>query len=334
MTPCPSSPLALASNPQGPVVIGLALGGGAARGLAHLGILHVLEREGLRPHLVAGTSIGAVVGGLWAAGRLHELTEWAMQLNRRNMLGFLDFTLDGGGLIAGRRLMERMKQEVGETTLEQLPTPFTAVATECGTGREIWLTQGDFVTTIRASYALPGIFTPAHVEGRWLLDGALVNPVPVAPVRAAGADVIIAVDLNADALAHSRPTEDPAPTTEKPSSPHAEDAPGIENIGDFLNPERLRRKFLGPPRMRGNQHTLSSVILDAFTITQDRITRARLAEDPPEVLLVPRLRDIGLFDFHRTEEAMAIGAEAAEEALPRIREAVAKAAAQKPKNQN
>ncbi|MGE4373612.1 MAG: patatin-like phospholipase family protein [Xanthobacter sp.] len=309
-------------------MIGLALGGGAARGLAHLGILHVLEREGLLPHLVAGTSIGAVVGGLWSAGRLRELTEWALQINRRNMLSYLDFTLDGGGIIAGRRLMERMKQEVGEARLENLPIPFTAVATECGTGREVLLTQGDFVTAIRASYAIPGIFTPADVEGRWLLDGALVNPVPVAPVRAAGADVIIAVDLNADALAHSYPMDDPVPAQERPVPVETEDVQGIENIGDLLKPERLRQQFLGP-RTRSSQHTLSSVILDAFTITQDRITRARLAQDPPDILLVPRLRDIGLFDFHRAREAMDIGEAAAEEALPRMREAVAKAASKK-----
>ncbi len=301
------------------VKLGLALGGGAALGYAHIGVLDVLERNGIRPHLVAGSSIGAVIGGLWAANKLDALSAWALQLSRSDMLGLMDFTLNGG-LIAGRRLKARMRHEVGDLYLESLPVPFTAVATECHTGREVWLTHGDFVSALRASYALPGLFTPVHLGQRWLMDGALVNPVPVAPLRAGGADVIIAVDLNGAAFPSAQPLHyhggerDDLPRTDK-------NGPGIQTPMDLLNPARLRAQFF-PGDDKSSGLSLPTVIMDALNITQDRITRSRLAEDPPEVLITPALQDTGLFDFHRGHEIMEIGRAAAEAALPSIHAAL------------
>lgn len=313
------------SVPPG-LTLGLALGGGAARGFAHIGILVVLERHGIRPHLVAGSSIGAIVGGLWAAGKIDALNDWALNLNRSNMLGFLDFTLNGGGLIAGRRLKARMRQEVGHMALEDLLTPFIAVATECNTGREIWLKRGDFVSALRASYALPGLFTPVQLGELWLMDGALVNPVPVTPVRASGADFIIAVDLNGDAFAPMPPLQDHGGAC--PDTTPEDGRNGSQNPLDLLNPARLRRQFL-PTENKEPGFSLPAVITDALNITQDRVTRARLAEDPPEILITPALRDVGLFDFHRARDIIDIGIAAGEAALPDIRAALQAAADKK-----
>ena len=178
--------------------IGLALGGGAARGFAHIGVIRTLVAKGFKPDIIAGTSIGAVVGGCYAAGKLDEFEEWARSLTRRGVLGYLDVSLGGSGLISGGRLAEQLTEAVGDVTIEDLPLRFAAIATEIGTGHEIWLTRGRLADALRASYALPGIFPPVQVGERWLVDGALVNPVPVSAARALGARLVIAVNVNTD----------------------------------------------------------------------------------------------------------------------------------------
>lgn len=299
--------------------IGLALGGGAARGFAHIGVLKVLEREGIRPSVIAGTSIGAVVGGIWAAGRLAVLEDWALSLTKRNVLGLLDFNLGGAGLIGGRRLVELMRRNVGGLTIEDLPVVFAAIATELGTGHEIWLTRGDFVEAIRASYALPGIFTPVKVGGRWLMDGALVNPVPVSAARAMGARMVIAVNLNADVFGRGTVIQDHGGVVERVAE--AALAEKKDGLAGILSPERLRRQFFAAPAADGPRG-LSTVMIDAFNITQDRIARSRLAGDPPDVMLSPKLGRIGLFEFQRAKDAIAAGMEATERALDEIRAAM------------
>ena len=178
--------------------IGLALGGGAARGFAHIGVLRTLVAHGIVPDVIVGTSIGAVVGGCYAAGQLDDLEEWARGLTARGVLGYLDISLSGSGLIGGGQLAARLEETLGDTRIEELPIRFAAIATEVGTGHEIWLTRGRLVDALRASYALPGIFPPVRIGGRWLVDGALVNPVPVSAARALGARLVIAVNLNSD----------------------------------------------------------------------------------------------------------------------------------------
>ncbi|MGY3074270.1 NTE family protein [Bradyrhizobium sp. LM6.10] len=185
-------------------VIGLALGGGAARGFAHIGILRTLLANGIVPDVVVGTSIGAVVGGLHAAGRLDTLEEWGRSLQgMRNILGYLDIRLNGSGLIGGEKLATRLEEAVGQTLIEDLPIKFASVATEVRTGHEIWLTRGRVVDAMRASYALPGIFSPVLIGDRWLVDGALVNPVPVSAARALGAEIVIAANLSSDIFTYS-----------------------------------------------------------------------------------------------------------------------------------
>jgi NTE family protein len=302
--------------------IGLALGGGVARGWAHIGILRTLLKADIVPDVIAGTSIGALVGGAWAAGRLDVLEDWSRSITKRRMLGLLDVTIRGSGLIGGARLQALMQENLGDLIIEDLDTRFAAIATELGTGHEIWLTQGNLTEAIRASYALPGIFGPVQIGGRWLVDGALVNPIPVSAARALGARVVIAVNLNADMFgrgtviqaaaaeaAQEAATEVPAPPEPEPS-----------RIGRlFRLQHNIRHDVLGAVRGPG----ITSVMVDAFNITQDRIARSRLAGDPPDVLIAPKLGAIGLFEFHRAEEAIRLGAEAAERALADIQETVA-----------
>lgn len=304
--------------------IGLALGGGAARGFAHIGILRVLERHGIQPRVIAGTSIGAVVGGIWAAGKLGELEEWALGLTKRNVLGLLDFALGSPGLIGGRRLVQLMRREVGDLVIEDLPIRFAAIATELGTGHEIWLSRGDFVNAIRASYALPGIFTPVKVGGRWLMDGALVNPIPVSAARALGARLVIAVNLNSDAFGRGTVIQDH--NASDPAAGVLDEVAAVVDeeklsIAARLSPERLKRQFFAAPAQDGPRG-LSTVMIDAFNIIQDRIARSRLAGDPPDVILSPKLARIGLFEFQRAREAIAAGEEAAERAMADIEHAV------------
>ena len=179
-------------------MIGLALGGGAARGFAHIGVMRTLAAHGIVPDVIVGTSIGAVVGGCYAKNELDTFEEWARALTLRRVMGYLDVGLHASGLISGGRLAKRLEDSLGATMIDDLPIRFAAIATEFNTGHEIWLTRGRLVEALRASYALPGIFPPVLIGGRWLVDGALVNPVPVSAARALGARLVIAVNLNSD----------------------------------------------------------------------------------------------------------------------------------------
>ncbi len=302
--------------------IGLALGGGVARGWAHIGILRTLLKADIVPDMITGTSIGALVGGAWAAGKLDVLEDWSRTITRRRLLGLLDVTIRGSGLIGGARLHALMQENFGELAIEELDTRFAAIATELGTGHEIWLTQGNLADAIRASYALPGILAPVQIGGRWLVDGALVNPIPVSAARALGARVVIAVNLNADMFGRGTVIQvhaaEAAQEAETATPIPAEPEPG--RIGRLLRlRHNIRHDVLGAVRGPG----ITSVMVDAFNITQDRIARSRLAGDPPDVLISPKLGALGLFEFHRADEAIRLGAEAAERALTDIQETVA-----------
>jgi NTE family protein len=321
-TPPESKPPVDRQEPKAAVPkIGLALGGGAARGWAHIGVLRALTAAGIVPDVIAGTSIGAVVGGAWAAGRLDVLEEWARAVTKRRVLGLLDFRIGGSGLIGGHRLYDLMHSNFGGVSIEDLDTRFAAIATEIGSGHEIWLTQGNLTDAIRASYALPGIFGPVKVAGRWLMDGALVNPIPVSPARALGARVVIAVNLNADIFGRGTVIQslsvDSESSLEEPAIEDVQNR-GIGRI--FRLQRRVNRDVVGDIRGPGG---ITSVMVDAFNITQDRIARSRLAGDPPDLMIAPRLAPVGLFDFHRADEAIRLGEEATERALGEITETVA-----------
>jgi NTE family protein len=299
-------------------VIGLALGGGAARGFAHIGIVRTLIAHGIVPNVVVGTSIGAVVGGAYAAGHLDRLEEWARSLQPRNVLSYLDLRLNGSGLIGGEKLAAELEASIGSTLIEDLPLKFATVATEVRTGHETWLTHGRMVDAMRASYALPGIFAPVLAGDRWLVDGALVNPVPVSAARALGAEIVIAANLSSDIFAHSTTiySHGASAVVQETSG---EAATPRRGLGRFFSAERaVKREFFGG----GGRPGISSVMVDAFNIMQDRITRARLAGDPPDLLITPRVGQIGWFDFHRADELIAHGRRAAERAMASIQEAI------------
>ena len=301
-------------------VIGFALGGGAARGFAHIGILKTLLANGIVPNVVVGTSIGAVVGGAYAAGHLDTLEEWARSFQGvRNILSYLDIRLNGSGLIGGEKLASRLEESIGPTLIEDLALKFATVATEVRTGHEIWLTRGRMVDAMRASYALPGIFSPVLVGDRWLVDGALVNPVPVSAARALGAEIVIAANLSSDIFTHSTTIYSHGAMPDPAEPAFGETAVGKRRFPKFFSPERaVKREFFGG----GGRPGISSVMVDAFNIMQDRITRARLAGDPPDMLITPRVGEIGWFDFHRADELIAFGTRAAERAIDSIQEAI------------
>ena len=285
--------------------IGIALGGGAARGWAHIGVLKTLIEAGLEPDIVAGTSIGAVAGACYVTNKLSTLEDFANGLTRRRVFGFLDFNFAGSGLITGQRLSSRLENHLQDFHIERLDRRFVAVATELGTGHEVWLNKGSLVNALRASFALPGIFRPVQINGRWLIDGALVNPIPVSVCRALGARIVIAVNLGGDLFGKGAVIHDQEAFAEP--LPLPEDAELLGSNGRAAV-HLLHRQIFG----RGNGAPgMSAVMMDAINITQDRIARSRLAGDPPDITITPKTGGIGLFDFHRAREAIELGASAA-----------------------
>ncbi len=271
--------------------IALALGGGCARGWAHIGVLRALEEAGIEISMIAGTSIGALVGGCYLAGKLDDLEEFARGLTRRRMFGLLDFRLGGNGLLGGMRLDARLRQHLEGVRIEDLPKPFVAVASEIRTGHEIWLSNGSLIAAMRASYALPGVFEPVDCNGRLLVDGALVNPVPVSVCRAHEQPLVVAVNLNNDNFGRAAVIRH-----------HAgefiarKDAPALAAV-DLEH--QARETKLG----------ITGVMVEAFNIIQDRISRARLAGDPPDLSVQPKLGHVGMTEFHRADEAIRMGYE-------------------------
>ena len=279
--------------------LGLALGGGAARGWAHFGIIRGLAEQGIEPDIVCGTSIGALVGATFISGHMRQFEEWVLSLRKRDVAAMLDFTV-GGGLIEGERLMQFMRKEFSiDGNIEDFDIAYAAVATELATGNEIWFQDGNLLDAVRASISLPGLFTPVCLQGKWMADGALVNPVPVSVCRALGAEQIIAVDLNAHMvgkpfrkiLQHSHHHE-PAPPKDTTMKGW------FKSVVDKVMDNNNRHESAD------DQPGLFDVLNSAVTIMQDRITRSRMAGDPPDVLLRPDLSDIGLMDFDQANKAI------------------------------
>ena len=293
--------------------IGIALGGGGARGWAHIGVLRTLKKAGFEPTIIGGTSIGAIVGGAYAAGKLDALEEFARKLDRRAIWKLADMNLGkGGGLISGDNVAQALLETIGDHEIQKLPKKFTAVATDIMSGHEIWLDQGSLIAAMRASYALPGIIVPVRVDGRPLIDGGITNPVPVSACRALGAQLVIAV---------------PIPATQTPNQRFASEPTDVEGnawqkaLAVFREPERFvaRQLFGDEP----GELTTATVSVAALNILLDRMTRVRLASDPPDVTITSDIGKIALLEFDRADEAIAIGAAATEKMLPEI-EALAK----------
>jgi NTE family protein len=306
--------------------IGLALGSGCARGWAHIGVLRALNEAGIYPDIVVGTSIGAVVGGCYVAGALDAVENFARDLTRRKVLGFLDFNFSGSGLITGQRLCNALDEHMKDASIETLSKRFVAVATEIGTGHEVWLSRGRIVDAMRASYALPGIFRPVAIEGRWLFDGALVNPIPVSVCRALGARYVIAVSVNSEMSGRGSIIPQLDPLLPPPPAPEPEPA---RDEGLFTRNGRAVKKLLQRQLFGRTDNTpgISRVMVEAFNVVQDRISRSRLAGDPPDILIQPRMPNCGLFDFHRADEFIQSGIKATRRDIDDIKREIAARAA-------
>lgn len=291
------------SEPRKPI-IGLALGGGAARGWAHFGVIRALEEAGIKPDLVCGTSIGALVGAAYAAGDLEPLEEWVRGLSVRDVIGLMDVRLSSG-ILKGERLMNFFRTRFTEKPIEDLPMPFGAVATSLQTGAEVWLRKGSAMDAVRASIALPGLFSPVVHDGKVVVDGGLVNPVPVSLARAMGAELVIAVDLCSDIVGHFPTTPPAQPPVETPATEGSE---WIRKLQDSLGALMPSQATSDEPQIP----SMLDVMASSINIMQVRITRSRMAGDPPDLLVAPRLAYLGLLDFHRAEEAIEEGRRAVE----------------------
>jgi len=288
------------------------LGAGSARGWAHIGVIRALQEAGIEPDIVCGTSIGSLVGAAYAAGEIDELETWVKSLTWKTVVGLLDFTITAG-LIKGIRLIDFLRSNFSDVEIDELSIPFGAVATELATGREIWLREGKVLDAVRASIALPGLFTPVTRDGRVVVDGALVNPVPVSLARAMGADIVIAVDLSSDLM--GRRLRKPVPV--------ARSATRAGKVASQLSAMLARLPIRGNGRSTEPKATraipsMLDVMATSINIMQERITRSRLAGEPADVMIRPRLGQMALMDFHRATPAINEGRRAAEHAMPQL----------------
>jgi NTE family protein len=294
-----AEPIGIDNTPDVPVItpekprdsktpIALALGGGAARGWAHIGVLRALDEAGIEISMISGTSIGALVGGCYLGGKLDQLEDFARSLTKRGIFSLLDLRFRGNGLFGGMKLDRRLREHLEELAIEDLPKRFIAVCTEINTGHEIWLTRGSLITAMRASYALPGVFEPVECNGRTLVDGALVNPVPVAVCRSYEQPLVVAVNLHYDQFGRAAVIK------------HAAEAPAPgKSDTETSRGQPSYSKRLG----------ITGVMMESFNIIQDRISRARMAGDPPDIMLMPKIGHVGLAEFHRADEAIRLGYE-------------------------
>jgi len=290
--------------------VGLALGSGAARGWAHIGVIRTLERNAIVPDVVCGTSIGALVGAAMVCGELPRLEKWVRSLSWQKVISYFDLSMSAG-LIKGQKLFDFFRENVADRDIGSLGYRFGAVATDLANGREIWLRNGLVFDAVRASISLPGLFTPVARDGQWLVDGGLVNPIPVSMCRALGADLVIAVDLNTDLLT----TRD-----SQPGRVAADSADASQKPVSLL--DRVQNKLAAALALETGDHdtpSIMDVVTASINIMQVRITRSRLAGEPADSLITPRLAHFALLDFHRASEAIEEGERAAQQMMPHIR---------------
>lgn len=304
------------SNLSSKPTIGLALGSGASRGWSHIGVIKALLREGIEPDVICGTSVGAIIGGSYVAGNLEKLEQWVLSSTRTDVLRFFDINLSQSGFVDTERLSWFLHNYVAaeDQRIEDMPKKYAAVSTNLDTGREVWLTEGRLADAVRASMALPGLFPAIRHDERWLVDGGLVNPVPVSVCRALGADVVIAVNLNSGIIGK---TNDETP-----------EATPTDDRGIFSSIRQQAREYSSSifPNHddRDEAPGLFHAIANSVNIFQDRITRSRLAGDPADVLLSPQVAHIGMLEFHRAAEAIEEGEACVQRFMAEIRSLMGK----------
>ncbi len=295
--------------------LGLALGSGSARGWAHIGVIQSLQEADIHIDMVCGTSVGALVGGALAGNYMDGLEKMVRSLTWTDIIGFMDLLFLRSGFIEGDKITNHFRKNFSDANIEDLAIPFGAVTTDIMTGREIWLQDGSLIDAVRASISMPGIFTPCKYKDHWLVDGGLVNPVPVSLCRAMGADVVIAVNLNSDLIGLPR-------YINRGKQKNKNSRAGKKETGKFAG--FFSKNFL--PRGKGAQqkvledeHSIFNVIAASLNIVQDRMTKQRLAGDPPDMLISPRLSQIGLLEFNRAAEAIDEGRQAMAFMIPHLK---------------
>lgn len=297
------------------LTIGLALGSGSSRGWAHIGIINELAKLGIAPDIVCGTSVGAMVGAAYAMGNLEKLEAWACSVTKLDVARFLDINTSMTGFVHTERFHAYLNENIAsdDDIIEDLSKTYAAVSTDLESGREVWLTQGSIIQAVWSSMAMPGLFPAIRNEHRWLVDGGLVNPVPVSVCRALGADVVIAVNLNGDIV--GKHLEKPIPEKNSNNSITVKIS---ELVKEYTNlsffDEDIKNKERPP--------SLLNAIAASVNITQDRITRSRMAGDPPDIMFSPRLSDIGLLELYRAEEAIMEGRRCVQRKIPELKDII------------
>ncbi len=312
-----------------PLQVGIALGSGGALGWAHVGVLRALADHGIKPRMASGSSMGALVGGVYAAGTLDVLHEFALELDwKEALLYFVELNIPRSGIVEGERIVAFVRKNIVHSKFSDLACPFRAVATDLFSGEEIVLKDGDIIEAIRASISIPGIFTPVRSGQRWLVDGGLSNPVPVSVVRDMGADIVIAVDVTALGTASSRNS---GARTAQPDANAPAAVSGAKKDGHPLLAQLRHNLSLGSegrlPRAlrrwweKDSEINLFDVLGQSARIIEARISEARLQTDPPDVLLQPAVGHVNFMEFHRAPEAIDAGYRAAEEKMDAIKKA-------------
>jgi len=301
-------------NRWNPGKIGLALGSGSARGWAHIGVIQALDEIGIDIDYIAGTSIGSVVGSVFAAGNINALEEVAVQLDWKQIAHLFDVVLPKSGLIDGKKVAGFVRNHLRELNIEELPIPFCAVSTDLSTGDEVVIREGDIIEAVRASISIPGIFTPVRNNGRILVDGGLVNPVPVSVVKEMGADFVIAVDLSHGIVGESESVQD---TVHKFGGAHSEkeDQQVTKKKNRILEALNNRLAAIDFSALSWTKHSpdveplpsIFDVINSSVNIMEAQITATRLKADPPDLLIQPNLSHIKFLEFNRASEAIAEG---------------------------
>ena len=294
--------------------IGIALGSGSARGWSHIGVIEALHKAGIEPDVVGGSSMGSFVGAAYVTNQLARLKDFAEALTWRDIVGLIDVSLAGGGVIGGQRIVALLQKLDITGKIENCHKRFAAIATDLEAGREVWLREGPIEAAVRASIALPGIFSPARNGDRWLVDGGLVNPVPVSVCRALGADIVIAVNLNSEIV-------EPLEVRSAKRAIYGIPPEFMRQLLDQI-PSGIRRQIsaIAPDLLQQTPRSPGyfDVLANSINIMQDYITRSRLAGEPPHIMVTPRLSHIGLMEFHRASEAIAEGYACIEQALPAL----------------
>ena len=282
--------------------ISLVLGSGGARGYAHIGVIEELERQGYEIASISGSSMGALIGGLYACGRLDDYREWVLGLDALDVASLLDITFSRGGIIEGEKVFEHLAKMIGKRRIEELPIKFTAVATDIVRKKEVWFQQGDLLRAVRASIAIPSIFTPVRIGRMVLVDGGALNPLPVAPTQSDLTDLTIAVNLYG---------EIPRPEIEMEEEENLRKRKIESTVRELFERNREETKF-----------TMFDILDKTFDTMQDALTRYRIGGYPPDIIVDISMHVCGTFDFHRAKEVIEAGRRAAKEALEHPKERV------------